>query len=248
MLRSMERNKLGTRILLGVFVGMIGIGMLLYLVPGGAGTDAAGADVVGFAYDAAGNELTKDDANGVTTTNTYTPLDQLASDAKSGKLAKYIWISPDVCKDMHGMPEEPCPYAKDVDLRRSGDDFVKQWVPVLMHSTSWTSHSVIFILTDETTYTGNPATGGWLNADGCCDAPALPPGTMLLPKGGTYGGGLIPFIAVGGIVKRGYVSHFDYNHYALLRTIEDAWGLDRLGFTSDTENIRSLADLFITRL
>jgi peptidyl-prolyl cis-trans isomerase D len=31
---------------LGVFVGMIGIGMLLYLVPGGAGTDAAGADVV----------------------------------------------------------------------------------------------------------------------------------------------------------------------------------------------------------
>ena len=42
----MERNKLGTRIVLGVFVGMIGIGMLLYLVPGGAGTDAAGADVV----------------------------------------------------------------------------------------------------------------------------------------------------------------------------------------------------------
>lgn len=46
MLKSMERNKLGTRIVLGVFVGMIGIGMLLYLVPGGAGTDAAGGDVV----------------------------------------------------------------------------------------------------------------------------------------------------------------------------------------------------------
>ncbi len=46
MLKSMERNKLGTRIVLGVFVGMIGVGMLLYLVPGGAGTDAAGADVV----------------------------------------------------------------------------------------------------------------------------------------------------------------------------------------------------------
>ncbi len=34
MFKSMERNKLGTRILLGVFVGMIGIGMLMYLVPG----------------------------------------------------------------------------------------------------------------------------------------------------------------------------------------------------------------------
>ena len=42
----MERNKLGTRIVLGVFVGMIGIGMLLYLVPGGTGTSASGADVV----------------------------------------------------------------------------------------------------------------------------------------------------------------------------------------------------------
>ena len=46
MFKSMERNKLGTRIVLGVFVGMIGVGMLLYLVPGGAGTDASGVDVV----------------------------------------------------------------------------------------------------------------------------------------------------------------------------------------------------------
>lgn len=175
------------------------------------------------------------------------PLTQLAGDAKSGKLAKYIWISPDVCKDMHGTPEEPCPYAKDADLRRSGDDFVKEWVPVLLHAKGWTSHSVIFILTDETTYNGDKATGGWLNADGCCDAPALPPGTALLPKGGTYGGGLIPFVAAGGIVKRGYVSHLEYNHYALLRTIEDAWGLGRLGFTSDTANIRTLADLFVSQ-
>src|SRR5580693_1151568 len=46
MFKSMERNKLGTRIVLGVFVGMIGVGMLMYLVPGGAGTDASGVDVV----------------------------------------------------------------------------------------------------------------------------------------------------------------------------------------------------------
>jgi peptidyl-prolyl cis-trans isomerase D len=46
MFKSMERNKLGTRIVLGVFVGMIGVGMLMYLVPGGAGTSATGVDVV----------------------------------------------------------------------------------------------------------------------------------------------------------------------------------------------------------
>src|SRR5580704_4154785 len=46
MFKSMERNKLGTRILLGVFVGMIGIAMLTYLVPGQAGSDITNADVV----------------------------------------------------------------------------------------------------------------------------------------------------------------------------------------------------------
>ena len=46
MFKSMERNKLGTRIVLGIFVGMIGIGMLLYLVPSQAGTAATGVDVV----------------------------------------------------------------------------------------------------------------------------------------------------------------------------------------------------------
>lgn len=46
MFKSMERNKLGTRIVLGVFVGMIGVGMLMYLVPSGVGTDASGVDVV----------------------------------------------------------------------------------------------------------------------------------------------------------------------------------------------------------
>lgn len=176
------------------------------------------------------------------------PLDGLTNDAKRGTLAQFIWISPDICKDMHGTPEEPCPYAKDADLRRSGDDFVKQWVPVLLHAKGWTKRSVIFILTDETTYNGDKATGGWLNADGCCDSPMLPPGTTLLPKGGLYGGGKIPFIAIGGGVKRGYTSQVVYNHYSVLRTIEDSWGLTRLGLTSDVENVRTLADLFATPL
>ena len=172
------------------------------------------------------------------------PLSQLARDAAAGALPQFMWISPDVCQDMHGTPEAPCPYAKDAALRRSGDNFIAHWVPVLLHAKNWTKHSVIFILTDETTYTGNPATGGWLGASGCCDSPRLPPGTALLPKGGLYGGGKIPFIAIGGIVKRHFVSHVPYNHYAVLRTIEDNWGLQRLGFTSDVENVKNLAELF----
>jgi peptidyl-prolyl cis-trans isomerase D len=41
-----QSNKLGVRIILGVIVGMLGIGMLLYLVPGQAGTELSDADKV----------------------------------------------------------------------------------------------------------------------------------------------------------------------------------------------------------
>lgn len=173
------------------------------------------------------------------------PLKQLTDDARRGALPQFFWISPDVCKDMHGTPEEPCPYAKDAALRQSGDNFIKHWVPVLLHAKGWTNQSVLFVLTDETTYNGNPATDGWLSATGCCDSPVLPPGTTLLPKGGMYGGGKIPFIALGNDVRKRYISHVPYNHYSLLRTIEDAWGLERLGMTTDVRNINTLSDLFL---
>jgi peptidyl-prolyl cis-trans isomerase D len=46
MFRSMEKNKLGVRIILGVVVGAIAISMLLYLVPGMGSSNVTGNDVV----------------------------------------------------------------------------------------------------------------------------------------------------------------------------------------------------------
>ena len=43
---ALRQKKIGVRILLGVVVGVLGIGMLLYLVPGQSGTEITGADVV----------------------------------------------------------------------------------------------------------------------------------------------------------------------------------------------------------
>ena len=42
----MHKNKLGVRIMLGVIVGLLGVGMLLYLVPGQGTDTVAAADVV----------------------------------------------------------------------------------------------------------------------------------------------------------------------------------------------------------
>lgn len=43
---AINTSNLGVRILLGIIVGMLGVGMLLYLVPGGATSDVTNSDVV----------------------------------------------------------------------------------------------------------------------------------------------------------------------------------------------------------
>ena len=52
--------------------------------------------------------------------------------------------------------------------------------------------------------------------------------------GGTYGGGLIPAIVVTASGPRHFVDHTTYNHYSLLTTVEDNWGLGHLGHAGDT--------------
>ena len=175
----------------------------------------------------------------------------LGSDLNSRNAPRFVWISPNQCNDMHGgvyatvpdHPETPCPYgstkddANDAALKAKADAFVHQAVTTIMTSHAWTKHSAIFIVTDENDYTGNAETGGWENADGCCDSPyvaAADPRVSGTWPGGTYGGGLIPAIVVSASGPRGYVDHTAYNHYSLLTTIQQNWGLTYTGHAGDT--------------
>lgn len=51
------------------------------------------------------------------------------------------------------------------------------------------------------------------------------------------GGGNVEALALGPTVKPGSVFAGSTNHYGLLRTIEDAWGLPRLGFSAKARPI-----------
>ncbi len=53
-------------------------------------------------------------------------------------------------------------------------------------------------------------------------------------------GTLVPALAVGPLVRRGSVFAGRTSHYGLLRTIEDAWGLPRLGRSARTPPIRGI--------
>jgi hypothetical protein len=178
----------------------------------------------------------------------------LKRDLNSGHAPQFVWITPNQCNDMHGgvyaaipgHPETPCPYgstkddANDAALKHKADVFVKGAVRTITDSRAWTSRSAIVVVTDENDFnSANPQIGNWDSAEGCCDSPYVPahdPRISADWPGGTYGGGLIPAIVVTASGPRHFTDPTPYNHYSLLTTIEDNWGLGHLGHAGDAAN------------
>jgi hypothetical protein len=191
------------------------------------------------------------------------PYTALAGDLNGPRAPGFVFITPDQCNDMHGgvytavagYPETPCPYntvnddPADIQLKHNADAFAHGAVTTIMSSRAWTPHSAIFIVADEGDYTGVTANGGWDSPAGCCDSPVLPAGDPDINAawpGGLYGGGLVPAIVIDPSGPQHYVSTAVYNHYSLLRTIEDAWHLPELGFTSDHAQVQPMNE-FLAR-
>jgi hypothetical protein len=198
------------------------------------------------------------------------PYTDLAIDLNSSHAPDFVWISPNQCNDMHGgvyssVPghaETPCPYGNTVDdandsaLKAKADAFVAGAVNTIRSSKAWSGNSVIMILTDEADFDGSAtSTDLWADVSGCCDspgygiAPGLPEGYVLVDNGshpwsGPFGGGKVPAIVVTRNGPRGVVDETPYNHYSLLRTIEQVWGLGYLGYAADGANVSAMSPLF----
>jgi hypothetical protein len=50
----------------------------------------------------------------------------------------------------------------------------------------------------------------------------------------------VPAVVIDPSGPHHFVSNVAYNHYSLLRTIEDAWGLPELAFTSDHAQVSAM--------
>ena len=179
------------------------------------------------------------------------PLKQLRTDLASGDVPQYAWITPNICNDMHG-GAPACPYPSSptdpnqVRLYKDANAFLRTWVGLIMHSSAWTSHSTIFITWDEGSYSDTSPFGPLDNRGGP-DSPVLPatPPDPTTGSGGDlaggtiYGGGHIPLIAVvQGVGHR--VDPVFSDHYSLLQTIEENFGLPFLGNASDTVQVKSV--------
>ncbi len=166
-------------------------------------------------------------------------FDQLERDLASGTVPNYAHIVPNLCDDMHGIEgpnvPEDCTKENEAGRRARGDKAIQHLVELIQHSPIWTAsgNTAIVVTFDEDGKPRNPA-----DPQGCC---GTEPGTPA-----NFGGGHIATIVIANHGPRHLVDPTPYNHYSLLRTTEDAFGItEHLNHANDTEKgVVSMATLF----
>jgi phosphatidylinositol-3-phosphatase len=130
--------------------------------------------------------------------------------------AVFSWISPNLCDDGHDVP---CVTGAPGGLAQA-DAFLAQWVPKIMAAPAYRDGGLVVITFDE----GSDSVACCGEASGFSrDHP-----NVLLPGKTGPGGGRVGAVLLSPLIRPGTVSTVDYNHYSLLRTIEDIFGLPHL--------------------
>ncbi len=153
-------------------------------------------------------------------------MNRLSADLGTGTVPNFTFIVPGECDDMHGVPIACGNDAAEVSR---GDSTAANIVSKIQNSAFWRSpkNAAIVITWDENddAHRGN-------GVQGCCGA---------LP-----GGGRIPTIVITNHGRRAVRDDTAYNHYSLLRTIEDAFGIYQYlgGADNWAAGIRPMLPLF----
>jgi hypothetical protein len=144
------------------------------------------------------------------------PLTGLAQDLSAvGSTANYTFITPNLCNDGH---DTGCANGDPGGLPQA-DSFLKTWVPQIMASPAYKQDGLLLITFDEAASS---------DASACCgEQPGLS-GSM--PGGTGPGGGVVGAVMLSPFIKAGTVSSTAYNHYSMLGSIEDLFGLSHLGY------------------
>jgi hypothetical protein len=129
----------------------------------------------------------------------------------------YVFITPDLCSDGHD--------ATCADSKRPGgfpgiDQFLQQWVPKITGSPAFRNENgLLAIIFDEASTS---------DTSSCCGEIAGPNSPQ--PGINGPGGGNTGAVLLSPCIKPGTVTDQPYNHYTLLRSIEDVFGLSHLGY------------------
>ena len=158
------------------------------------------------------------------------PYDAFAADLM-GDLARFSWISPDECHDMHGVSASSaaaigapdCGYPKsglDHSVIRLGDQYLRETVEAIRAAPVWKDDTAIVIVWDEDDYAGVSGIKG----------------SPIGRNGAVLGGARAPLIVVTGKTTPARKIDTPFNHYNLLATLEAAYGVDCLGHACDAKD------------
>ena len=163
-------------------------------------------------------------ATGVLPSGTPAGTTGLATDLASVATTPNLsFITPNLCNDGHDFPctNQPSGASALADI----DTFLQQWVPMITGSAAFKQDGLLAIVFDEA------ATS---DASACCGESVNPDSLLLLPGLTGLGGGRTGAVLLSPFIKAGTTSAVAYNHYSLLASIENNFGLSRLGYAATT--------------
>ena len=147
------------------------------------------------------------------------PLSALGHDLRRRSTTRTLsYITPDLCHDAH---DATCPDGGPGGLRAANRWF-KAWIPRILSSPAFRRDGMLVITADE-------SEGPREDSRACCgEGPGPNAGKPVIvgPGGGRIGA----LVIAPGVARPGSVTSTPYNHYSLLGSIEDLFGLSRLGY------------------
>jgi hypothetical protein len=157
-------------------------------------------------------------------------LGQLETDLKEEKQTPaFSYIVPDAC---HDGSEAPCEPGQPAGLA-AAQPFLEKVVPEIEASAAYKKGGLIAI-----TFAQAPQSVPTPDAGACCGTPeypnlppaAAPPGTGPVKAGG--GGGRVGMLLLSPFVEPGSVNETYYNHFSMLLSIEEFFGLPAIGYAA----------------
>jgi phosphatidylinositol-3-phosphatase len=132
------------------------------------------------------------------------------------------YITPDLCRDGH---DDTCANGQKGGLRQV-NTFLKRWVPRILHSPAYRKDGVLVITADESDSPVEDSTA-------CCgEVPGPNPVLGSGPGIAGPGGGKVGALVISRFTRKNTWSTTPYNHYSLLGSLEEMFGLSKLGMAS----------------
>jgi phosphatidylinositol-3-phosphatase len=150
----------------------------------------------------------------------------------------FAYIAPDRCDD--GNPT-PCTPGAPAGLAPA-NAFLEQVVPEITGSKAYKESGLLVITVDEA-----PSSGAFADSSSCCGQPLFPNDPVKSIAGAPRGGGTVGALLLSPFVKGGTVSQEEFNHFSLLRTIEDLFAFRHLGYAGASAVKSFEPSMFIAR-